>query len=205
MVTRKHRRASELLQSGLSQRDTAALMDVTPRTIRNWKAEGKLPGLEENGRKDEEEVSLSDARRRKEAALAEKHELDAARQRGELIEKDHLVDVLLRVRRVADALPARMCQDVAELLDLETREALPLLEEVADRIIERVRAELESWVREELEARTDTPLPEDVPHRQWLVKAGVETVEELEERADLTELRGIGPARAAKLRGWLDG
>jgi hypothetical protein len=150
-------------------------------------------------------VSLSDARRRKEAALAEKHELDAARRRGELIERSHLVDVLLRIRRIVDALPRRRCQEVAELLGIEPRQAVPMLEGVADAILAELRGELERWAQEGASAQIDTPLPEELPHRKYLIRFGCETVEELKAMDDLTLVPGIGEARAADLEGWLDG
>lgn len=179
-------------------------MDVTPRTIRNWRADDLLPDLGSNGSDPAEEVSLSDAKRRKEVALAEKHELDAAKQRGDLIEKSHMVDVLLRIRRIVDALPSRRCQEVARLLDAEPREVVPLLEEMSDLVLDEIRMELERWAAEGAVENLDTPLPEDTPHRSFLVRHGCETIEDVEALDPISVVAGIGETRADEIRDWLD-
>ena len=46
-------------------------------------------------------------------------------------------------------------------------------------------------------------LPEDIPHRGWLEAGGVETINDLIGREDLTEIQYIGPERAADVQAYL--
>lgn len=192
------------MRGGLSQREAADAVGVTARTLRTWKAQGLLDddaGPAANG----DGESLAEARRRKEAALAEKHELDAAERRGELVHRELLTDTLTRVRAAIDAVPRRLVGEVAGLLGIPQREALPLLEEAAALVRREVRAELERWSGEEHDAhRGPTPLPDDTPAVLYLRRAGVETIERLRAIEDLEGLEGIGPKRAERIRDWLE-
>jgi predicted flap endonuclease-1-like 5' DNA nuclease len=53
------------------------------------------------------------------------------------------------------------------------------------------------------ETVTATPLPEDTPHRAYLLAGGVATVEGVFSHPDLTELRGIGAGRAKQILDYL--
>lgn len=204
MAASKYARAAHLLRSGLSQLEAADVMGVDPRTLRRWEKDGKLPepGSNGNGTKKEK---LSEARLRKEAALAEKHELDAATRRGELVDRKLLEDVLLRLRSAVDSLPRTLSVDVAELLGITRREALPLVEKVASMVRREVRMELERMAEENATQHEEPePLPEDAPAFVHLRRADIETMEELRAvEDDLEELDGIGPARARAIREWL--
>lgn len=48
-------------------------------------------------------------------------------------------------------------------------------------------------------------LPEDIPGREALLAAGVESIGDLERVEDLTEIVGIGRATAAKIREYVEG
>lgn len=211
----------------VSQADLAGLFGVSARTIRDWHARGLEAAArldsgrydlaaafrwrleDERRRLEESDDSRSDfdeARSRKEMALAEKHELDAAQKRSELVHVSLLEDTLLRIRASIDSLPRQMAPDVAEILDIQLREALPLAERMAGVVRREVRNELERMA-DEREPRDvePTPLPDDAPALLWLDRAGIETVEGLLELEDVREVDGIGAVRADAIEEWLKG
>lgn len=49
----------------------------------------------------------------------------------------------------------------------------------------------------------DTDLPEDFPHRVYLVNAGIETIEAVKQHSDLTQVRYISETRASEIRQYL--
>lgn len=166
MTDDRHRRAAEMLADGHAQVEVADEVGVSSRTVRRWKKAGKLDGLAGEEEPDStaggpdrgaavgpsanggDPSTLSEARRRKEAALAAKHELDAGERAGTLIHRDHLRDALLVARRAIQSAAAVLLQDAAELLEVEPREAQPLLEELADRVVAHVRVEITEWVED---------------------------------------------------------
>lgn len=46
-------------------------------------------------------------------------------------------------------------------------------------------------------------LPNDVPHRELLLSAGISSIEELQEIEDLTSIQGIGKSKAADIHDYL--
>lgn len=107
---------------------------------------GHGPDSDAAGGHDDDVLSFSDARARKEAALARKHELDLAKMRGELVdaadvqraqaEKDRAVRdrFLSMVDRLADPLAAATdAMRVHELLTAEIRHVLTALSDDFDR------------------------------------------------------------------------
>lgn len=175
MSESRHAKAERMLADGHPVVDVAEAVGVSERTVYRWKAEGKVdPGNRQaagngsggpdtpdtrprtNGGPPRDGETLADARARKQRALATKHELDAAERVGDLVTVGHLRHAILVVRRAIEAAPGVVRRDVAELLDVEPREAEPLLEEIARRMLEQIRGELEKWVEEERpDAATD--------------------------------------------------
>jgi predicted flap endonuclease-1-like 5' DNA nuclease len=50
--------------------------------------------------------------------------------------------------------------------------------------------------------QTTQTLPEDLPGREAFIAAGIETLDEIKELDDLTELKGIGEATAEEVIHW---
>lgn len=166
----RHVKAAELLADGHTQVEAADEVGVSPRTVRRWRNSGKLEGLAppdteadepdgsdsvsrngrpaSNGRTGNPPATLSEARRRKTLALAERREMEAAKMRGELVTFDLVRDVTLRYRSAAEAAPRSLLPEIAELMGVQPREAQPILEEIADRLIEHGRLEIEELAKE---------------------------------------------------------
>lgn len=49
----------------------------------------------------------------------------------------------------------------------------------------------------------DNKLPDDVPNKEALVNAGIESIEAIRQITDLTEIKGIGKASAEKIKDYL--
>lgn len=167
MSESKYQRAEKLRADGRTWREVAAAMDVTRRTVYRWRSSGKLQDPQEHKQNGgpsvaldgtskgngDGDTTLSAARLRKQQALAEKHELDLAERRGELVPRDAQRDIVVRFRSAIEAAPRALLPEIAEILDVPQREAHPVLERIADRIIEHTRATVEKWVKDEAERR----------------------------------------------------
>lgn len=171
MIDDRHEQAEQLLSEGHAVEDVALTVGVTPRTVYRWKANGKVepdsraaadsgpagPDKHDNGSRSEPATNgrppgkpetLAEAKRRKQSALAEKHEQEAARRRGELVTRESQRDLIVRFRSAAESIPRVLLQDVAELLDLPPREVVPMLEDVADLVVEHGRLSVEELAKE---------------------------------------------------------
>lgn len=77
---------------------------------------------------DGDKVTLSEAKRRKELALAQKAELDVAVQRGQLVKIEDLMlefsDALTKVRASLISMPARLAGDLSHRSDTEVSKLL---------------------------------------------------------------------------------
>lgn len=158
-----HKEAEKLRADGLTWSEIADTLEVSRSTVWRWRKAGKVrePGSS-NGAgtvqhrstdagdvaTDGETPTLSSSRARKEDALARKHELDAAEREADLITRDAFRDSLAHVRRVVDSLPRRKATEVAEMLGVTPREAMPLLEDVADAIIAEIHDQLVVYLKE---------------------------------------------------------
>lgn len=96
----------------------------------------------------------------------------------------------------------------------ERGHAEPAYEEeapAADPVVEYRPGEAEADGASEVENETPdrgetfTPLPDDFPGAATLAEAGINTIEDLVAAGNLTDIPGIGPARAAKIREALEG
>lgn len=156
MVDERHRRAAELLVQGYTQVEAAEAVGVSPRTIRRWRNAGKLDGLAAEAEPDNEPdkvapeghpggngtgsgASLSEARRRKALALALKRELEAGRMVGDLVPISMLRHVTTRIRRAVETAPRRHLQEIAELMNVAPREAMPVVERITDTLLDAAR------------------------------------------------------------------
>jgi hypothetical protein len=156
------------------------------------------PSSNGDGRSDYER-----ARARKTEAMAKLKELEIAERQRRLVPIDEVEERLRRPLKAVDvglsSAPQRLAPEWSERLNVSSAEAISLITDLVEDVRAAVREELD-----ELEAETgepaDSPLPEDFPARAWLEKAGVDTLGELRARDDLTEIPGIGDARARKIR-----
>lgn len=157
------------------------------------RAEEKASGS--NGaRNGGKSVPIAESRARKEAALAEKHELEVAQRRGELVPAESVaaqvreelspVDLGLRTAHM------RFAGEWSRKLGCSEGEAVHLIRDLADDL----RAHIADAMEGEME------LPPEFPHRALLVEAGVRTFADLAGVSDLTEIRGIGTKRAKEIR-----
>lgn len=173
MTDDRHLKAAALLADGHTQVEAAEEVGVSPRTVRRWRNSGKLEGLVEadtgadtdatepdgpdtvdlNGRpasngRTGNPPTLSEARRRKTLALAERREIEAAKMRGDLIHIDFMRDALLRLKAAVRAAPKAVLPEITEAMGVETREAFPILDEVSGRILDHVEADFMKWLEE---------------------------------------------------------
>jgi len=212
-------------KSEATQRQLAALLNLTTQQIRNLedkgiphRADGRsklypLPdaivwyvdfkvaeALARRGGNGGE--VFEDARSRREQARARMAELQVARQEGELIPREVVDDVygkkLLEVLRAGILnMPGRWASQVLGLK--KPREAEAALKRIAGELLE----EFSGPVADAFE-RAGDELPADVPGRELLVAAGIETVAALEELEDVRTVPGVGAATARKIREWLE-
>jgi len=150
MGSGQHRRAAELRREGYTQAATAEVVGISVRTLRRWEKDGKLDAALTNGsgpepepEKESEETGLSEARRRKEIALAKKHELELRRKEGELIERSEHLDVLERAGQAARSAPRRLADEAGELLGTDSRDAMRLLELLVKPVLRVLREPFE--------------------------------------------------------------
>lgn len=139
-------RAAELRAEGYSQHATGEAIGVSGRTIRAWESSGKLDGLAPtngSGPEAAEDVGLSEARRRKEVALARRHELDLREREGELVQRSVVRDQLERAGEAARSAPRRLSHEAAEILGVEPRQAMELLELLVRPVLEVLREPFE--------------------------------------------------------------
>lgn len=193
----------------------AALLDLTDRRIHQLVREGVLPKAGRGKypvadcvqayvgywqRQAEERaaqvvIDYKAVRARKVQAEAELKELELGLRRGELVPTDaveaQVRDALEPVDIGLRTVHNRLSREWAEKLGVAEGEAVHLIKELAD----QVRAHLVELLTDE----TRDDLPEDLPWRSLLEDAGVTTLPELLELEDLTEIRGIGPARARQI------
>lgn len=193
-------------------RTVAELIGVTARRVRQLVREGVLPKVSrgsypvagciqayigywqkraepsENGHPEYKE-----SRARKMAFDAELKALELERKRGSLVPVDVVeeqvrdalepVDIGLRTAH------SRLSPSVAAELGIAEGEAVHLIRRLTD--------ELRAHLVRVLEG--EEPLPDDFPCLSILEREGIETLTELREVEDLTEIPGIGPARAKEI------
>lgn len=143
MIDDRHVTAAKLRAEGHSQAASGEAVGVSARTIRTWEREGKLEAaLQINGstpETPEAEVGLSEARRRRELALAKKHEMDLRKKEGDLLDRAIVRDHLERVGQAARSAPKRLADEAAHLIGCEPREAMQLLELLVRPVLDALR------------------------------------------------------------------
>jgi len=162
----RHRRAAELRAAGHTQLEAADAVGVTPRTVRSWEKNGILAAALVHSRAEPEEPevqaeaaapstnggrpTLAAVRIRKEAALAEQHELKVKRMRGEMVPleavEEMIRDALAPVDVGLRTLPNELAGEWARRMGIGEREALALLGEMAETMRERLVAACEAHV-----------------------------------------------------------
>lgn len=157
----RHIEAEKLRADGLSWTEVSDELGVSRSTVWRWRKAGKVSDPASSngtsdvatrnggGAADAETPSLSESRARKESALAEKHEQDAAVRRGELMERSKHRHTLFVVRRAIEGAPKACLRDVAEIMGAEPREVFPVLERISETIRDQVYGEVEAWIQEE--------------------------------------------------------
>lgn len=87
----KHEKAARLRAEGHAHDSIADAVGVTVRTVERWQSKGILPdppSTNGNGNGNGEAMTLTEARTRKEAALAGLREIELRRQRESLVDRD---------------------------------------------------------------------------------------------------------------------
>lgn len=142
----RYARAARLLEDGLSQVEVADVLGVTPRTVRRWQRAGKVPEVSANG-DGGEKPSFSEARARKEWAMAQKHELQLQQMRGDLVPAD---DVNARIRAALEPVDValrtahtRLARDWSQRLGISEGEAVHLIRDLTDDVRAAIVSELE--------------------------------------------------------------
>lgn len=202
----------------VSQRELAELVGLTTRQIRNLEGRG-LPVRAEGNRKlypvPDAVRWYVDAKAREAAeaaestpydeALARKTLADARIQERKLAELDGaLVPMALHrqvLTRVAERVAARLRNLPGEWAPRivgigSPREAVPVLQSMANSILEDMAGGAEDMVRDPRQEE----IPEDFPAAVQLRAAGVELLGELADMEDITELPGIGRSRSRAIR-----
>lgn len=131
--------------SDMSREEFAAAAGVTPRQASRWKSAGLITGYNtaEAHQLAQAHVSLSEAKRRKETALAELAELKVLEAKGRLYQADE-VDPLIRV--LADTARAELQQMAYALpVRIVERALRPYVENLTD----EDRAALEAQIRKQ--------------------------------------------------------
>ena len=173
----RHRRAARLLRDGLTQEEAGEAAGVSGRTIRAWRQSGKLAAALEDSRDEgsrpegEPEgpeagragmgpgaargdgtppgkaLSLSAARARKEAALAEKHELELGRLRGDLVPLACVEALIRDATRPVDlglgSAPRELAPEWSRRFGVSEGEALHAIRELCDEIRGRLTSAIE--------------------------------------------------------------
>lgn len=205
---------------GTSDADTLAeLVGLTARRIRQLAREGVLPKVA-RGRYPVAECiqayigywqqraerssngggpGWKEARARKTTVEVEIKELELAERRRELVPVEDVEamvsDALDPVDLGLRTAPRQLAGTWSGRLECSEGEAVHLIRDLCDGLRDHLVSAMRSGGR----------LPEDFPHRGILEAAGVETVRELRQVADLTEIHGIGPARAKEIREAVNG
>lgn len=129
-----------MLANGQPIEAAADAVGVTVLTVKRWKREGLLDGLaEKNGNGEADPTTLAEARRRKELALARKHELAVKELEGELVRRDtiekELGPVLDRLRRGIMNIEGRWANHFP---GCEPEDAAPVLRRMAHELLEEL-------------------------------------------------------------------
>lgn len=142
----RHAKAARLLGDGLSQVEVADVLGVTPRTVRRWQRAGKIPSVSPNG-SGSKKPSFTEARARKEWAMAQKHELQLQQMRGDLVPAE---DVNARIRGALEPVEValrtahtRLARDWSERLGISEGEAVHLIRGLADDVRASIVEKLE--------------------------------------------------------------
>lgn len=137
----RYTRASALLAAGHSHSAVADEFGVTERTVRRWVADGKVTADVEPPA-DDGEVSLAEARRRKETALAELRELQVRQQRGELLDAEAVAagqrETAHRVKTAFLAWPGQVSASLAADLGVDPGPVGAALEGHVRRLLEEM-------------------------------------------------------------------
>lgn len=209
----------------VDQQELAELFGVSPRTIRNWQADGMPVEGQRNGRKIYEaadciswRVEQARAKARRAAADVEAEGLptkqESQRRRAAVRAREAELDLAEREERIVDRAAFR--EVLSELLSVLRRAILNVpgrwaaqlvglnspreAEKVLRRMARDLLRHLSGPVADAVETGGAAELPDDFPGAEALRASGVVTVPELLELDDVQAVDGIGPARAEAIR-----
>jgi len=180
----RHTEAARLRDAGLTQAETADAVGVSARTLRRWERRGLLsralasidgadddedagpdtaagdvrrtPSIRSNG--DGTPLSLAAARARKEAALAEKHELELGRLRGDLVPLASVEALIRDATRPVDlglrTAPRELAPAWGRRFGIAEAAALHAVRELCDEIRGRLTAAVDANVARASEVGT---------------------------------------------------
>jgi DNA-binding transcriptional MerR regulator len=121
-LTPKQKKAAKLRAGGQPHEAIASAVGVTKRTVERWQSKGLLPELPKNGNGNGA-MTLTEARTRKESALARLRELDVELREADYIPraeyKQDARDFGARVREQLLAWPGRVAAEIAADLDVD--------------------------------------------------------------------------------------
>lgn len=128
-----------------------------------------------------------------------RRELDYAEQEGSLISleshKAAMAEAFDMVRSNIRNLPGAIAPRLVGLDD--ARDVQQILSPAVDDALRAI-------VRESKRRVSDDGLPNDLPARKQLKAAGINTLSDLLDLPALTEVPGIGPSRARRIRDWME-